>query len=117
MGGGAGGGAGERTVSGGGTKRLLALHLRAVLMTLAQKVQLCTLYTLHTLSTLYPHSVCALCAFFLHPPRTLPVLAQMLGFTVGWAWFDAFHAALDGTMAPWGFACVTTACSSLWSAP
>ena len=55
------------------------------------------------------------------------MLAQMLGFTVGWAWFDAFHAALDGTMAPWsmygiewapwGFACVTTACSSLWSAP
>jgi hypothetical protein len=39
----------------------------------------------------------------------------MLGFIVGWAWFDAFHVALDGTVAPLGFACVTTACSSLWS--
>tara|TARA_B100000795_G_scaffold117324_2_gene87228 strand:+ start:618 stop:743 length:126 start_codon:yes stop_codon:yes gene_type:complete len=41
----------------------------------------------------------------------------MLGFIVGWAWFDAFHVALDGAVAPWGFACVTTVCSSLWSAP
>jgi len=76
-GGGAQGGAGARTVGAGGAKRLLTLHLRAVLMTLAQK---------------------------------------MLGFVVGWAWFDAFHVALDGAVAPWGFACVTTAVSSLWPA-
>ena len=69
-GGGAHGGAGGRTVGAGGAKRLLTLHLRAVLMTLAQKVQLCSPAALcssappmsHTLSAPYLRSLCALCA-------------------------------------------------------
>lgn len=130
-GGGAHGGAGGRTVGAGGAKRLLTLHLRAVLMTLAQKVQLCSPAALcssappmsHTLSAPYLRSLCALCALLRtraapSPPTSPPpVPVQMLGFVVGWAWFDAFHVALDGTVAPWGFACLTTAFSSLWPAP
>ena len=76
---------------------------------------------LRALSAPYLRSLCALCALLrtraAPPPLLPPVPVQMLGFVVGWAWFDAFHVALDGTVAPWGFACLTTAFSSLWPAP
>lgn len=39
---------------------------------------------------------------------------KVLGFIVGWAWFDALHTALDHRITvPWGFALVTTLICSL----
>ena len=46
---------------------------------------------------------------------TIMTLEQkVLGFIVGWAWFDALHTALDHRITvPWGFALVTTLICSL----